>query len=271
MSDYWTSGHERDPAHPEPLCRRALDAELSYEEQEQIAWEEDELIRVVAERIARRAESPDWTDGALLDSLMRELRDVSFTDEDFSDDEMEAFRERVRGRIRTAREKRAGLRTVRELAPIRQASVPAPPLVAMVEAALEGCTAHIDPAVAAGAGRELWDGECDQWVQLPEDLSAGKYLSLNVAGDSMLPLLHAGDVILVRLGPEVSGGNIVVARQPEGGYVVKRVGRFDAWTIELLSENPLFEPIRIPPGRGAVLGTVVLRWCAHGDEVSSAS
>jgi SOS-response transcriptional repressor LexA len=266
MRDDWKPRDERDPAHPRPLHRYPVDAELSYEEREQIAWEEDELIRLVADRISRRPDSPDWTDAALLDALTRELRQAPPGEDDLTEHEIAAFTERVRARIRAAREKRAGFRSVRERAPIRPASVPAPPLTAMAEAALEGCTAHIDPAVAAGAGRELWDGECDQWVELPANLPTGKYLSMTVAGDSMLPLLHAGDVILVKVGPEVSAGTVIVARQPDDGYVVKRVGRFDTWEVELLSENPAYEPVRVRRERGGVLGTVMLRWCAHEDD-----
>jgi phage repressor protein C with HTH and peptisase S24 domain len=80
----------------------------------------------------------------------------------------------------------------------------------------------------------------------------------------MLPLLHSDDVVLVRIGPEVARDAIVVARRADDGYVVKRVGRVGAASIELLSLNPEFEPTLIERGEGTVAGTVVLRWCGHG-------
>ncbi len=250
---------------PEPLKRYPPDAELTYEEREQVEWEMDELMRLVADHLARRPDSPDWTDAALLDVLTRELRAAPPTEDDLTEQEIVAIRERIRERVSAIRQRRAGFRTIREPAPIRQASIAAPPLVAMEEAAMERCTPHIDPSVAAGAGRELWDGECDQWIELPSDVGAGPFLSMGVSGDSMLPLLHAGDVILVKVGPEVRPRSVIVARQRDDGYVVKRVGRYDAMEVELISENPAYAPTVVRRERGAVIGTVVLRWCTHED------
>lgn len=126
---------------------------------------------------------------------------------------------------------------------------------------------YVDLAVAAGEGRELWDEVCTEWVELPPDLPTARYLALRVSGESMTPLLHSGDTILVRIGERnerLEPGRVVVARRPDNGYVVKRLGDLRTREIELLSLNPDFPPIRIPRRPGAVLGTVVLRWCAHG-------
>jgi phage repressor protein C with HTH and peptisase S24 domain len=79
----------------------------------------------------------------------------------------------------------------------------------------------------------------------------------------MLPLLHSGDVILVRLGPEVARDTVVVARRGDDGFVVKRVGRVSRASVELLSLNPAFPPVRIRRDADSVAGTVVMRWCAH--------
>jgi SOS-response transcriptional repressor LexA len=120
-----------------------------------------------------------------------------------------------------------------------------------------------DLAVAAGAGRELWDQECESVVEVPADAPAGRYVALRVAGDSMTPLLHSGDTVLVKLGPDVSRDSIVVARCDDG-YVVKRVGRIERRELELVSLNPTFPSIRVAREADRVLGTVVLRWCGHG-------
>jgi SOS-response transcriptional repressor LexA len=42
------------------------------------------------------------------------------------------------------------------------------------------------------------------------------------------------------------------------------VGRIGRAAVELLSLNPAFEPILVPRAEGTIVGTVVLRWCAHG-------
>lgn len=121
-----------------------------------------------------------------------------------------------------------------------------------------------DLGVAAGVGCELWDAECEAVIPLPDELPTGRYLALRVKGDSMTPLMHQDDVVLVELGDHVVRDRVVVARGPEEGYVVKRVGKIASDSIELLSLNSAFAPVRIPRAPGALLGTVVLRWCAHG-------
>ena len=140
------------------------------------------------------------------------------------------------------------------------------PLAPMVDAAREIQAAPlVELGVAAGTGRELLDEPCDAWVALPADLPAGRYVALRVVGDSMIPLLHSGDVVLVDLGGTVHPGAVAVARHPEHGYVVKRVGRTERQAISLVSLNPAYPPLELLRGVGAatLIGPVVLRWCAH--------
>ena len=250
---------------PSALRRYAAESKLSSSDAEQIEWEMDQLVRVMGLHLARRPDSPEWTDAALLEVLTRELREAPPRTDEWPRERVAGIRERILGRVRDAR---AGLRLVQGRPPLRPASIPASPLVALKEAALERCAVHIDPAVAAGPGREIWDGECDQWVECPPDVPSGDYLSMTVSGDSMVPLLHADDTILVKVSPDVVQGRIVVARDPENRYVVKRVGRLSATRIELLSENPDHDAIVIRRSRGAIVGTVVLRWCAHEQDAA---
>jgi phage repressor protein C with HTH and peptisase S24 domain len=123
----------------------------------------------------------------------------------------------------------------------------------------------IELSVAAGVGRELWDEPCERWIPLPDDAPDGRYVALRVTGDSMVPLLHDGDTILVKLGEEIVPDAVVVARVPDGGYVVKRVGGVAGSRVELESLNPDYPPIVIARDPSLVLGTVLLRWCTHGD------
>jgi len=134
----------------------------------------------------------------------------------------------------------------------------------LAPAADAGYAPRLELGIAAGSGRALWDEPCDSWIAIPDELPRGRYVALTVKGDSMLPLLHSEDVVLVRIGPEVARDAIIVARRPDDGYVVKRVGRIGAASVELLSLNPEFEPTLIERGEGTVAGTVVLRWCGHG-------
>lgn len=121
-----------------------------------------------------------------------------------------------------------------------------------------------DEAIAAGVGRELWHQAAERQVAVPEGVPRGRYVALTIRGDSMTPLLHSGDVALVRLGSEVTAGAVIVAYRPDHGYVVKRVGRVARRSLELCSVNAEYERVVIPNDPRLLLGTVVLRWCAHG-------
>jgi len=139
------------------------------------------------------------------------------------------------------------------------------PLAPMIAAARDAHAAPLaELGVAAGTGRELFDEPCDVWVALPADLVPGRYVALRVVGDSMVPLLHSGDLVLVDLDAAVYPGAVAVARHPEHGYVVKRVGRRGERALSLVSLNEAYPPLELRPGTGSLLGPVVLRWCGHG-------
>jgi SOS-response transcriptional repressor LexA len=71
-------------------------------------------------------------------------------------------------------------------------------------------------------------------------------------------------MVLVKLGDTLARDSVVVACDIDGGYVVKKVGRLRAKSIELQSLNPAYPPMRVGRVPGSVLGTVLLRWCDHG-------
>ncbi len=61
---------------------------------------------------------------------------------------------------------------------------------------------------------------------------------VRVAGESMLPTLRDGDVLLVRHGAEVRPGRLVIVELPERGPAVKRAARRvpEGWWVE--RDNP---------------------------------
>jgi SOS-response transcriptional repressor LexA len=169
------------------------------------------------------------------------------------------FAERVRARL--AARGQGVWRIDRPPEPVRPDTVG--PLAPMVSAARRIHAAPLaELGVAAGSGRELFDEPCDAWVALPADLPSSRYVALRVVGDSMLPLVHSGDLVLLDLDAPVRVGMVAVARHPEHGYVVKQVARAGTG-LSLVSLNPAYPAVPLEPGRGALLGPVVLRWCLH--------
>jgi SOS-response transcriptional repressor LexA len=122
---------------------------------------------------------------------------------------------------------------------------------------------RLELSAAAGLGRDLWDEPCESWVELPDHVPQGRYLAVRVTGESMIPLFHTGDVLLVSLEAPIERDRIVLARMPDGGYAAKQVGRLTQTRLELVSLNPDFAPVVVPRDHGTVIGTVVLRWCDH--------
>lgn len=122
------------------------------------------------------------------------------------------------------------------------------------------CAPLLDMRVAAGSGRALWDEPCDEWIEVPLSFENGRYIGLRVAGDSMVPVLHSGDVILVKLDAVPAEDDLVVAQRSENEYVVKRVASISDRSMQLESLNPAFERFDLDRRPGSILGTVIARF-----------
>jgi phage repressor protein C with HTH and peptisase S24 domain len=246
----------RDAVEPEAEGHAEMEADLRSERQA------DALMRLVADRAFNELVPDDPRNVPFFEWLSRELRQRK-TRREREETERHAieFTKRVKRRlaVRVLRIREEAGAAPRHAAPVDIRTAEA------LELAIRSAKApYLDLAVAAGTGRELWDEECVEWVDIPADLPPGKHLALRVSGDSMTPVLHDGDTLLVRLGDTLEPGRVVVAYRPDEGYVVKQLGRIGRRELELVSLNEAFPPIRVPRGPGAILGTVVLRWCAHG-------
>jgi phage repressor protein C with HTH and peptisase S24 domain len=180
-----------------------------------------ELLRLVGAEVERREEGLLDQSEALLAWVAQDLRASATVEERARDErDAEAFARRVLARLTVQRvERRLPRRELYE----RAAPVAATVAQAIPLARQERCAVLLELAAAAGAGRELWDEPCDTWVELPADVPADRYVALRVDGDSMEPVLSPRDVILVQLDTAPAVDDLVVARRPEEGFVVKRV------------------------------------------------
>ncbi|MFL5616047.1 MAG: helix-turn-helix transcriptional regulator [Gemmatimonadaceae bacterium] len=226
----------------------------------------DPLVHLVGFEESRNPLSRLWFDQRVIDYLVGSEQRVSkrLSPPPMTDDERRALRDRIGGALAG---ERLRLRSV-DFAPRTRRAAHAGRIgpALLTEAEREHHAVMVpELAIAAGAGADLWELECDTLVELPAEVARGQYVTLRVTGDSMEPLLHSGDVLLVRLGGVPTVGTVVVARVPDHGYVVKEVRAISPEHLELHSLNRAYSPLRIPrvDAEGAVLGTVLLRWCSH--------
>lgn len=218
----------------------------------------DELMRLVAAELEVSTNNPSLDDRLFAwigDDLRAGLSGAERVRDEIS---ATAFARRASARV-------AALRVAKAL-PQRELRHRAAPIVAtasraIIESSRERCATMLDLAVAAGAGRELWEESCEQWLELPDDIEPSqRFLALRVAGDSMSPVLESRDVILIKLDASPAIDDLVVARIPDQGYVVKRVASIRDGRLELASFNPDYKPVFIARQRSSVLGTVIARF-----------
>ena len=218
----------------------------------------DELMRLVAQRIESTDNDLTYQDERFLLWLANDLRQgLSRAERSNDARQAENFARRTLARVAARRaEKALPRRPLRQ----REAEVSATVAQSFAAANRQRCVTMLDLAVAAGEGREIWDEPCDRWLELPNDVPSGRYVALRVAGDSMAPVLEPRDVILIQLDATPRIDDVIVARLPDQGHVVKRVASIKDDRIELASFNPGYDPIFIPRDRSSVVGTVIARF-----------
>jgi phage repressor protein C with HTH and peptisase S24 domain len=225
---------------------------------------------------------PTWDGDALAEALGRTyatMRDEAWSDEAFLAWLAAESRARAGRRARAAYDANAMLasgRALRTRVLARQSDVGvvhgAPRLTAalrvdapqhvMEEAREVGAVPYVDLAAAAGTGRELWDEPVEEWLIPAEGAPRLRALAMRISGESMEPLLHDGDTVLVELTPALVRGRIVVARRPDDGYVCKRVECIGRRDVLLASLNRACEDVTIPRDERLIVGTVRVAWKA---------
>jgi phage repressor protein C with HTH and peptisase S24 domain len=216
-------------------------------------WDDELLAEELGRALTHDPEHPLWRDERFLDWLAIEARERARRGRS-SADRLSDAAFRARGEALMARAYARQLHVA--VHGHRPPECARPTIVA-------GGIPVIEMGIAAGVGRELWDEPVEAWVEAPTDAPAGEYLALKIVGESMAPLMHTGDTVLIRMGIDVARETIIVARHPENGYVCKRVSLVRRDVIELASLEPGRAPMIIPRDAALILGTVILVWCHH--------
>lgn len=219
------------------------------------------LAELAARAEMARGDSPYYADERVVGWLAREVSSPHRSSDGWSAARIRSAATRLRARAEAARLK---VRLVAGAPPVVRAAAPGMIADVLDVARAMRAAPRLELGAAAGVGRDLWDEPCEQWVQVPDDAAPGSYVSLRVVGESMDPLLHTGDSVLVQVGNAVVRDTVVLARVPDAGYVVKKVGKVTRAQLELQSLNDAFPPIVVPRDERTIVGTVVLRWCPHG-------
>ena len=219
------------------------------------------LAELAARAEMERGDSPYYVDERVVGWLAREVSSPHRSSDGWSAARIRSAATRLRARAEAARLK---VRLVAGSPPVERAAASGMIADVLDVARALRAAPRLDLGAAAGVGRDLWDEPCEQWVRVPDDAPVGSYVSLRVVGESMDPLLHTGDSVLVQVGSTVARDTVVLARVPDAGYVVKKVGKVTRAQLELQSLNEAFPPIVVPRDERTIVGTVVLRWCPHG-------
>ena len=81
-------------------------------------------------------------------------------------------------------------------------------------------------------------------IRCSEEMAAGcELFALKVEGDSMLPRIHDGDILIVRQQDDAETGDIVIALVNGDDGCVKKLVKYDSGGCALISLNPVYEPM----------------------------
>ena len=227
---------------------------------------EDLLAQLALRHEARRPDSPLYTDAEIVRWLDTEATAHPPSVTPWSAEQVQATAARIRAAVIARQSK---VHRAAGTPPRRAASIVGTVPQVLADAIADRAAPQLDLSAAAGIGRELWDEPCEAWVELPAHVPNGRYIAVRIKGESMVPLFHTGDTILVHLDVPIERGRIILVQMPDGGYAAKKVGRLTPARIELLSLNPDFAPVVIERDERKVIGTIVMVWCGHDPRPSS--
>lgn len=110
------------------------------------------------------------------------------------------------------------------------------------EHAKKGVTINVLGRVAAGIPIEAIENIIDT-EEITEELArTGDFFGLQIHGDSMIPNICDGDVVIVRQQEDAETGDIVIATVNGTDATCKRLRKYKDG-IELIANNPSYDPL----------------------------
>lgn len=106
----------------------------------------------------------------------------------------------------------------------------------------KGVTINVLGRVDAGIPIEAIENIIDT-EEIPAELAAtGTFFGLKIKGDSMIPNICNGDIVIVRQQDDAESGDIVIATVNGTDATCKRLRKYKDG-IELISNNPSYDPM----------------------------
>lgn len=106
----------------------------------------------------------------------------------------------------------------------------------------QGIAINIYGRVAAGIPIEMIEDIVDT-EEISEDMAkTGEYFGLIVKGNSMLPNICDGDIVIIRCQEDAENGDTVIATVNGNDATCKRLRKYKDG-IELISNNPSYDPM----------------------------
>lgn len=106
----------------------------------------------------------------------------------------------------------------------------------------KGTSINIYGRVAAGIPLEMIEDIIDT-EEIPEDLAkTGEFFGLVIKGDSMLPYICDGDIVIIRCQEDAESGDTIIAAVNGNDATCKRLRKYRDG-IELIANNPSYEPM----------------------------
>lgn len=105
-----------------------------------------------------------------------------------------------------------------------------------------GATINVLGRVAAGIPIEAIEDIIDTEEITEELAKTGDFFGLKIKGDSMIPNICDGDIVIVKQQDDAESGDIVIASVNGDEATCKRLRKYKDG-IELISNNPTYEPM----------------------------
>lgn len=106
----------------------------------------------------------------------------------------------------------------------------------------KGVVINIYGRVAAGIPIEMIEDIVDT-EEISEDMAkTGEYFGLIIKGNSMLPNICDGDIVIIRCQEDAENGDTVIATVNGNDATCKRLRKYKDG-IELISNNPSYDPM----------------------------